>query len=61
MKHVLLAATALFSAVLPASAFAGAPQQGPATVKQSICIPVVVETPEGPVEGVFCYAQGGRV
>lgn len=62
MKRTLISAIALFSVMTPFAAHATPTAASPAaTATQAICIPVIVETPEGPVEGVLCFPQGGRV
>ena len=63
MKRVLVSAAALFSATMPVAAHA-APLEAEAVTaapKQAVCVPVIVDTPEGPVEGILCFPQGGRV
>jgi hypothetical protein len=58
MKRIAILATVLSSAILPMTAASAA---GEVTPKQSVCVPVIVDAGEGPVEGVLCYTQGGRV
>ena len=58
MKGVAICATVL-SAIMPMTAANAVPTDS--VIKQSVCIPVIVDTPEGPVEGVLCFPQGGRV
>lgn len=58
MKHALLCVAVLLSSSVSFAANA-APVIG--TPIQSICEIVIVQTPEGPVEGVLCYPQGGRL
>ncbi len=59
MKRGLISSAALIAATLPFSA-----HSAPVTTvsKQAICEPVVVTLSDGTqVEGVLCYAVGGRV
>lgn len=59
MKRIAILATVLSSAIMPVAAVhASTPTASP---KQSVCVPVIVDAGEGPVEGVLCYTQGGRV
>ena len=58
MKRILFSAAVLLSATTSLAAHA---TSVPAAPTQSICVPVIVDTPEGPVEGVLCFPQGGRV
>jgi len=58
MKRILFSAAVLLSAAMPTAAHATSVLAAPT---QSICVPVIVDTPEGPVEGVLCFPQGGRV
>lgn len=59
MKRIAILATILTSAIMPTTAV-GAASAG-VTPKQAVCVPVIVDAGEGPVEGVLCYTQGGRV
>lgn len=57
MKRVLFSAAILISTIVPVA------HAEPLATKttQSVCVPVIVDTPEGPVEGVLCFPQGGHV
>lgn len=59
MKYIALLATMVSSVALPVTAAHATATAG--VSKQSICIPVIVETPDGPADGVLCYVQGGQV
>jgi hypothetical protein len=59
MKRIALLATVLSSVALPSTAIHATPT--PAASKQAVCIPVIVDAGEGPVEGVLCFPQGGQV
>ena len=58
MKRALFSVAVLISSIAPVAAHATSVS---ASATHSICVPVIVETPEGPVEGVLCFPQGGRV
>jgi hypothetical protein len=58
MRRALLSVAISIFALVPISVHA-APVA--ATPLQSICEVVIIQTPEGQVEGVLCYPQGGRM
>ena len=59
MKSAALVATTLFSLATPVASVHA--ESAIITPKQAVCVPVIVETDEGFVEGVLCFSQGGRV
>lgn len=59
MKRIAILATVLSSSIMPVTAVNASTTT--ASPKQSVCVPVIVDAGEGPVEGVLCYTQGGRV
>lgn len=56
MKRIMLSAAALVPMILPVAAHA-TPRA--TETRQAICVPVIVDTPDGPVEGLLCLPQGG--
>jgi hypothetical protein len=54
MKKIVIATAALVSAAVPFAANA-TPTDG---AKYSTCVPVIVETPDGQVEGLLCLPNG---
>ena len=59
MKRIAILATVLSSTIMPMTAANAASAE--TTPKQSVCVPVIVDAGEGPVEGILCFTQGGRV
>ena len=59
MKRIAMIATVLSSVVMPVAASNAAPVA--ATHKESVGYPVIVDTADGPSEGILCFVQGGRL
>ncbi|EGI55805.1 hypothetical protein SUS17_1372 [Sphingomonas sp. S17] len=59
MKRIALLATILSSLAVPSTAIHAATT--PTVSKQAVCIPVIVDAGDGPVEGVLCFPQDGQV
>jgi hypothetical protein len=68
MKRILFSAATLLVAAMPIASHA-APVNASLTSEmvtkavptRSICIEVIVVTPEGEFPGTLCYSQGGRI
>jgi hypothetical protein len=58
MKQVLFSAATLLFAITPIAANAAPVTAAP---KHAICIPMEIQGPDGPIEGMFCYMSGGRL